>query len=252
VCIAFGGIAVISVSGLWLNLSEHRVADAKLRLLARQVVQSQEDERAHLARELHDGTSQTLVSAKLLVESAVDQLEREHQRAPPALGKALTRLNESLSEVRRISHRLRPAMLDTLGLPVALQLLGREFGEDGQTEVSVEVKGEPANLPEEGKTAPFRVAQEALANVAKHAAAQSVRIELGFSPDGVGLHIADDGLGFDAEAVQLDPRRGIGLRNMRERLASIGGSISLRAAPGAGTVLYAGVPAEAIERFKSL
>jgi len=252
VCIAFGGIAVISVSGLWLNLSEHRVADAKLRLLARQVVQSQEDERAHLARELHDGTSQTLVSAKLLVESAVDQLEREHHRAPPALAKALTRLNESLSEVRRISHRLRPAMLDTLGLPVALQLLGREFGEDGQTEVTVEVEGEPATLPEEVKTALFRVAQEALANVAKHAAAQSVRIELGFAPDGVGLHIADDGRGFDAEAVQLDPRRGIGLRNMRERLASIGGSISLRAAPGAGTVLYADVPTKAIERFKTL
>ena len=122
---------MVSAGGLLLNLSEHRVAEAKLRLLARQVVQSQEDERGHLARELHDGTSQTLVSTKLLVESAVDTLERAQQPAPPALGKALQRLNESLAEVRRISHRLRPALLDTLGLPAALERLGAEFGEEG-------------------------------------------------------------------------------------------------------------------------
>ena len=82
--IAFGGVAVISGSGVWLNLSELRVADAKLQLLARQVVRVQEDERAHLARELHDGATQTMVSAKLLVESAVDQLERERCPPPPA------------------------------------------------------------------------------------------------------------------------------------------------------------------------
>ena len=117
-------LGVVSAAGLLLNLSEHRTAEAKLRLLARRVVQSQEEERGHLARELHDGTSQTLVSAKLLIESAVEQLDRAHQSPPPALGKALQRLNDSLTEVRRISHRLRPALLDTLGLPAALERLG--------------------------------------------------------------------------------------------------------------------------------
>jgi len=247
--IACIGLALITASGVWLNVSELRVADAKLQLLARQVVRSQEDERAHLARELHDGASQTLVSAKLLVESAVDQLEREQHAAPPALARALSRLKESLTEVRRISHRLRPAMLDELGLPAALELLGREAGETGMSHVDVQVEGEPHELPEEVKTALFRTAQEGLANIAKHAGASAVRIELRFVQDGVGMRVVDDGCGFEAESVQLDPRRGIGLRNMRERLASIGGRFDVHAAPGEGTRLEAWVPAAALRRF---
>jgi two-component system NarL family sensor kinase len=236
------GIALITVSGLWLNVSELRVADAKLRLLARQVVQSQEDERAHLARELHDGTSQTLVSAKLMVESAADELERERRAVPAALGKALARLNEALTEMRRISHRLRPATLDTLGLPAALELLGRELGEHGGIDVEVTVQGEARALPDEVTTALFRVAQEALANITKHAAARHASLRLRFDDAGVALQVADDGRGFDAHAVNLDPQRGLGLRHMRERLGAIGGRFDVTTAPGAGTSLTAAVP----------
>jgi two-component system NarL family sensor kinase len=243
--VAAFGIAAITASGLWLNVSELRVADAKLKLLARQVVQSHEDERAHLARELHDGTSQTLVSAKLMVESAADELERAGRPVPGALGKALARLNESLTEVRRLSHRLRPAMLDTLGLPAALELLGREFGEHGSVQVAVEVQGEARPLPQEVKTALFRVAQEALVNIARHAQARQASLQLRFDPAGVTLRIEDDGRGFDAQAVNLDPRRGLGLRHMRERLAAIGGRFEVRTAPGQGTVLTASAPAAA-------
>ena len=247
--IACGGVALISLSGVWINLSDHRVADKKLQLLARQVVRFQEDERAHLARELHDGATQTMVSAKLLVESAIDQLEREHRAAPPALDKALGGLTQSLDEVRRISHRLRPAMLDELGLASALELLAREASDAGPTRVDVHVLGDEIALPEEVKTALFRVSQEALANVGKHARAHQVEIELAFAPDGLALRIVDDGQGFEVEQVQLDPRRGIGLRNMRERLASIGGTFQVRATSGAGTTLAAWVPAEAIRRL---
>ena len=247
--IAGGGVALISLSGIWLNLSEHRVADAKLQLLARQVVRFQEDERAHLARELHDGATQTMVSAKLLVEAAVAQLEREHRTAPPSLDRALAGLTESLNEVRRISHRLRPAMLDELGLPAALELLARETNDAGNTRVEVQIAGGVVSLPEEIKTALFRVSQEALANVAKHARAQRVELELTFASDGIVLRIVDDGRGFEVDRVQLDPQRGIGLRNMRERLASIGGTFEVRAAPGAGTALLATVPSEAIRRL---
>jgi len=247
--IAFGGVALISLSGVWLNLSEHRVADAKLQLLARKVVRFQEDERAHLARELHDGATQTMVSAKLLVESAIDQLERQGRRPPPALARALAGLTQSLTEVRRISHRLRPAMLDELGLPAALELLARETNDAGSTRVELHVAGEAVVLPEEIKTALFRVTQEALANVAKHARAHEVQMALSFDADGVALDIRDDGCGFELERVQLDPNRGIGLRNMRERLESIGGSFEVRSAPGAGTALRAKVPPEAIRRL---
>ena len=247
--IACGGVALISLSGLWLNLSEHRVADAKLQLLARKVVRFQEDERAHLARELHDGATQTMVSAKLLVESAIAQLEREDRGSPPALERALGGLTESLNEVRRISHRLRPAMLDELGLPAALELLAREADDAGVARVDLRVVGEDVALPEEVKTALFRVTQEALANVGKHAQAQQVLLALTFAADGLALDISDDGQGFELDRVQLDPKRGIGLRNMRERLESIGGSFEVHAALGTGTRLLARVPSSALRRL---
>ena len=247
--IACGGVALISLSGVWLNLSELKVADAKLQTLARQVVKFQEDERAHLARELHDGATQTMVSAKLLVESAIDQLERENLPAPKALETALSGLKQSLNEVRRISHRLRPAMLDELGLPAALELLSREANDAGETPVVLKVTGVPTELPEEVKTALFRVSQEALVNVSKHARAQRVEIALDFRDNGIVLGINDNGRGFEVDAVQLDPNRGIGLRNMRERLASIGGTFEVHASPGAGTLLLAKVPASAIDKL---
>jgi two-component system NarL family sensor kinase len=248
--IAAAGVAVISASGLLLNLSEHRIADAKLRLLARQVVQSQEDERAHLARELHDGTSQMLVSAKLCIESAVHELGHAGRAPPSALGKALQRLNDTLVEVRRISHRLRPALLDTLGLPAALEHLGREFAENGRFDARVAVDGEPAELPGEIKTALFRVTQEALTNVAKHAGAARVRVVLRFDAEGVELAVSDDGRGFDVEAVLGHPTRGLGLRHMRERLAAIGGRLDLQSRVD-GTRLVATVPDAAIRRLEA-
>lgn len=252
--IAVLGVALISASGLLLNLSEHKVAEDKLRLLARQVVQSQEDERARLARELHDGTSQTLVSAKLLIESAVDELERGgtgSSRPPGTLPKALARLNDTLVEVRRISHRLRPALLDTLGLPAALEHLAREFGEHGTLVAEAVVEGASFELPEEAKTVLFRVTQEALTNVAKHAHAHSVLIRLAFRPEGVSLTVSDDGRGFDVDAVMQHPTRGIGLRNMRERLATIGARFEVRSHAQGGTQLVAFVPAEAVARLQA-
>ena len=244
--IAAFGVALISASGLLLNLSEHRVADTKLRLLARQVVQSQEDERAHLARELHDGISQMLVSTKLLVESAVDALDQGGAEPAAPLDGALNRLNSTLAEVRRISHRLRPALLDTLGLPAALQHLGREFEDAGAAQVNVRVEGAAAPLREEVKTVLFRVAQESLTNIAKHAAARHVDVVIGFGDDGrVRMCIADDGRGFDTPAVLLHPERGLGLRNMRERVVSIGGMLSVNSSPGHGTQVEADVQAAA-------
>jgi two-component system, NarL family, sensor kinase len=249
--IAVAGLGLISACGLWLNLSEHRVADAKLGLMARQVVQSQENERAHLSRELHDGTSQVLVSAKLMVESAVDELERRGVPTPSALVQAQDRLNDALGEVRQLSHRLRPAMLDTLGLPAALALIGREFDEHGQVHVDLQLQEPSGPLPDEVKTVLFRVAQEALANIAKHAQAHEVTIRLSEDPQGMLLLMSDDGRGFDLQAVQRDPLRGIGLRNMRERLASIDGDFDLQTAPGLGTRIQARVPADALNRLRA-
>ncbi len=244
------GVAFISATGLLLNLSEHRVADTKLRLMARQVVQSQEDERAHLARELHDGTSQALVSSKLLVESAAAALDKGDRPPATLLAQALGRLNASLTEIRRISHRLRPALLDTLGLPAALEHLGSEFDEVGTAAVSVAIEGAARELPEVVKTVLFRIAQEALTNIAKHAGAGRVDLVLCFGADGaVALQVTDDGQGFDTLAVHQHPERGLGLRSMRERLAAIGGSLQVESRPGHGTQIEAQVPAAALAKL---
>jgi two-component system NarL family sensor kinase len=243
--IAVLSIALIGVCGLVLNLSESRIADAKLRLLARQVVQTQEAERAHLSRELHDSTSQTLVSIKLLVESTIAKMGNA---APAPLTKALERLNAALGEVRSISHRLRPAELDVLGLPAALEHLAEEFGESSGMSQVVRVRGDADQLPDEIKTVLFRVAQEALTNIEKHAGASRVTLWLTSGRSGLRLRIIDDGRGFDVDGVQLDPKRGIGLRNMRERLCSIGGTIAIHSRPSR-TQLVCEVSASAMRRF---
>ncbi len=246
--IALLGVALIAGSGMVLNLSDARVADAKLRNLARQVVKSQEDERAHLSRELHDSTSQTLVSIKLLLESAASQLGRE--QAPAALQRALQRLGDALHEVRRISHRLRPAELDTLGLPAALDDLAAEFNQHGRVRVALQLWGESDALPDEVNTVLFRVVQESLTNIEKHARAGRVQVRLIFHAGGLRLRIVDDGIGFDVPAIRVDPRRGIGLRNMRERVESIGGSFTIDSRPGRTAVL-AELPLAAIERLRT-
>ncbi|MBX3618574.1 MAG: cache domain-containing protein [Rhizobacter sp.] len=247
--IALAGIVVLGGCGLALNLSESREADTKLRLLARQVVKSQEDERAHLSRELHDGTSQTLVSIKLLLESAQAQLGRDHAATPGPLAKALTRLNDALHEVRNISHRLRPAELDVLGLPAALEQMGREFSEHSDMAFDMRIGGTLTPLPDAVGTVLFRVTQEALTNIEKHAGASQVQLRLVFGRQGVRLRIGDDGRGFDEQAVSLHPKRGIGLRNMRERVESIGGRFTIRSRSGR-TEVIADVPAAAMRRFQ--
>jgi two-component system, NarL family, sensor kinase len=248
--VALLGIAVIGGSGMLLNLTEFRIADAKLKLLARQVVKSQEDERAHLSRELHDSTSQTLVSIKLLVESSMAQIQREQGPLPAALPKALGRLNDALLEVRNISHRLRPAELDVLGLPAALERLGHEFSDYSHMAFSFKVRGALPPLPDEVNTVLFRITQEALTNIEKHAAADHVTLRLMYGVAGLRLKIIDDGVGFNVQAVREDPRRGIGLRNVRERIESIGGEFSVVSKKGR-TELTVNISANVIEGFKT-
>ncbi|OLL32283.1 histidine kinase [Burkholderia sp. SRS-W-2-2016] len=244
--IALAGLAVIALCALVLNVTEYRSADAKLKRLARQVVESQEQERARLSRELHDGISQMMVSAKLLLESALARFERGNAREPAAeaaLSTSLTRLGDTLREVRRISHALRPSMLDDLGVAAALEQLTRELGDEsgiaiGFTQIA---HTHAATLPDAVNTVLFRIAQEALTNIVRHAQASSAALTLELSHDAVTLTIADNGRGFDVADAFVGRRDGVGLRNMRERLEALGGTLSLSSQP-AHTVVIARVP----------
>ncbi len=244
--IAAISILLVAASGLALNVSEHREADAKLRQLAQRVVQSQEEERARLSRELHDGISQLLVSVKLLLETAANRLRLapppEGASVAPVLGMALVRLDTVFNEVRRVARNLRPALLDDLGLFAALEHLAREMQEGSGLRITVSRTGTPRELADEQATALFRIAQEALTNVERHAHANQVTLVLAFDADATRLTVQDDGAGFDVARMQHDPRRGIGLRNLRERVAALGGEFDIVSEPGA-TRLSAAVPA---------
>ncbi len=219
--------------GLALNLSEQKTSDAKLRQLAQQIVLSQETERARIARELHDGISQWLVSVKLLLESAITRLGQSSEPATKTLDLAHDRLNGALGEIRRISHGLRPTMLDDLGLPSALAELAREASEAGRVHVDIDVTGEPYDLDDAVRTGLFRISQEALTNVERHAEATHARLSLRYGRTDVELRISDDGRGFDLAHAHHDSHRGLGLRNMRERLDAVGGTLEIRSTTGA-------------------
>ncbi|MBN3851045.1 histidine kinase [Paraburkholderia sp. Ac-20342] len=244
--IAVAGLAVIALCALVLNVSEYRSADAKLKRLARQVVESQENERARLSRELHDGISQMMVSVKLLLESALARLERGDARVPAAeaaLSTGLTRLGDTLREVRRISHALRPSMLDDLGVAAALEQLTRELSGQSGIEIGFTqiAHTHAATLPDAVNTALFRIAQEALTNIVRHAQASSASLALDIAHDAVTLTIADNGRGFDVTDAFVGRRAGVGLRNMRERLEALGGKLALASQAG-HTVVTARVP----------
>ncbi len=266
-----GAITVLSTlavvaAALLLNLSEQRKADAKLRAMAGQIVMSQEAERARVARELHDGVSQWLVSVKFVFESALESA-RAAMRQPALVAGAdqasnrlaanqaanleittrledgVERLREVLGEVRRISHDLRPALLDDLGLARALEHLTRAWSE--RTGVPVALQADAAEgLPEVVATALFRVAQEALGNVERHAEATQVQVRLRQRTGRVVLEVQDDGGGFDTEQVMRGPRTGLGLTHMRERIESLAGRFHLGSS-AAGTLLRAELPTQA-------
>ena len=239
-------LAVVALA-LAINVNEQRRADARLRAMARQIVMSQEDERARVARELHDGVSQWLVSVKYVFESALDRARRApaSPEVTATLEGGVERLREVLGEVRRISHDLRPALLDDLGLARALEHLAREWHARSGVAIDTDC-GDAGEVPEAVATALFRVAQEALGNVERHAVAGRVRLALQRENGELRFEIADDGRGFDVPGAQRSPRTGLGLTHMRERIESLGGRFTLSSS-ARGTLLAATFPAAAMK-----
>jgi len=240
--IAAASALAIAFSGLFLNISDSRVADAKLKVLAQRVVQSQEEERARLSRDLHDGISQELMFVRLQVETGLAQIEgKPDNPAPAAFERAALQLSRIMAEVRRMSHGLRPGMLDDLGLAAALRHLAAEFGEDSGITADFSTTGDVDHLPPATNTALFRIAQEAMTNIKRHAQASKVEISLHGEGKEVELSIRDNGKGFMPNSLHASPQRGIGLRNMHERIEAAGGALAIFASPGGGTRIVATV-----------
>jgi two-component system NarL family sensor kinase len=227
-------VAALAVfaGGLALNISEQRQADRKLKALAHRVVSSQEEERARVSRELHDHICQLLVSIKYQFELVGHRLAHPGDSPVTAIDKEISALSKAIGEVRRISHDLRPALLDDLGLPAALEHIGNELEQRSGLRVRVSPQVQEDRLPELQAVSLFRVAQEALRNVERHANATRIDIRLDDSNERLELRITDDGVGFDVKNVELSKDRGIGLTNMRERVERNGGTFQLTSHPG--------------------
>jgi signal transduction histidine kinase len=201
----------------------------------RRVVDAQELERRRLARELHDQTGQELTSV-LLGLRAVEEAQDDAERAA-ALGAVREQVVETLHDIRRLAVELQPKALDDFGLVPALERLRETFAE--QTGMRVELESQiRERLPTDVETALYRIVQEALTNVVKHAQASAVSIVLARGDGVVSAVVEDDGRGFSAE----ERTDGLGILGMGERLALLGGRLKIESAPGAGTTIVAEVP----------
>ncbi|CAH6785278.1 Sensor histidine kinase [Vibrio chagasii] len=224
-------VAVIIVLTLAINMHEHRIADNNLKELAHKTVMFQEDEKKHLARELHDGINQLLVSSRCHLELLGNKLQSEELKAH--LNKSQHSLMRAIEEVRHISHQLRPSSLDDIGLEAALSSLLLDFKAHSGIEVETLFATQPGKLKSEAATTLYRVVQESLTNIEKHAQATKVTVIAQQIGNVLQLLIQDNGVGFNTYKAM--EKRGIGLRNMRERVEFIGGDFELMSEIGFGT-----------------
>jgi two-component system NarL family sensor kinase len=236
--IGIGAILLVFASGMVLNIRERRLADAKLKALTQRVFDTQEEERGRVARELHDSISQMLVGVRYTLELARRRLATGDGRTGESLNSGIDHLNGAIQEVRRISRDLRPGVLDDLGLGPALQSLAEEFGRRTGLAVRFETNPFRNRLDQDAKIALYRIAQEALTNIERHAGATEVAVLVRGTKEGALLRIEDNGRGLP-EARADQP--GLGLRNMAERVERLDGSLRILST-GTGTVIEATVP----------
>jgi signal transduction histidine kinase len=215
-----------------VDLSERIARDAM-----RRVVEAQELERRRLSRELHDETGQALTSILLGLRSLEESLETDDARAATAGLREL--VVATLQDVRRLAVELRPSALDDFGLVAALEHLTTSFQEQTGIQVDFGAALGEERLPGEVETALYRIVQESLTNVVKHARARRVSIALTRMQHSVKAVVEDDGQGFDPENTR---EGGFGVVGMRERLFLLGGRLRIESSPGAGTTIAADVP----------
>lgn len=235
---------IARIGGALNLLLDTLVADReRMRLLAAQVISAQDEERARVARELHDSTAQTLAAAMLQLSALGRAKNCEATAAQVDELRAM--VAGALEEVRTLSHVIHPRVLDDLGLGAALEWLARQARQEGVLEIDVDADASADRLPRPVASALYRVAQESIRNVLQHAEAHEVTVTLRVTPAFATLSIADDGHGFDvADAERRRP--GMGLFSIRERASLVNGSVEFRSAPSGGaqqgTIVVAKIP----------
>jgi signal transduction histidine kinase len=219
-------------------------ANQRLKQLSGRLIEAQEDERRHIARELHDETGQALTALRMNLEAI-----RTGSDPHPIDAKVLESIDivdRLLEQVRNLSLNLHPAVLDDFGLPAALRCYSRRLAQRGGLDLELGIDEFAERPPPAIEAACFRVAQEALTNVVRHARARHITVELRSESAAVRLRVRDDGVGFDAGAAPGDgpADRHLGLLGMRERVALAGGEIAITSRLGGGTEIVASFPTQ--------
>lgn len=230
---------------LLTEVKERTAAEERARHLMRQLVTAQEDERRSVARDLHDHLGQQLTGLRIKLENHKESCAGDSKRQAEV--EQMQAIAERLdTDLDFLSWELRPASLDELGLPAALANFAQEWSKHFDTPAEFHTTGlDKVRLPPEVEINLYRIAQEALNNITKHAEAKGVDILLERRGHYVELIVEDDGRGFEPDAVAKPDGKMIGLLNMRERAAYVGGTLEIESAPGEGTTVFARVPIDA-------
>lgn len=219
------------------DITERKEAERARHELSRRILNAQELERQRVARELHDGVNQLLSSAKYRLSNL---WEGNGKRSAESVLQALELVHRAIAEVRLISRNLRPSELDDLGLAAALRSLTEEFGQ--RLQITARFRAElEGGLPAEVEMALYRIAQEALNNVAHHSGATETKVILGQADGKAWLSVEDNGVGLQGRT-HAKRNRGWGLKNMRERASLLGGTFTVSTGKGGGTAVTAAIP----------
>jgi len=236
------GVAV-GVQGTARDIGDRKRAQEALRIYSQRLIQAQEAEREKIARELHDQIGQILTAVRINLQSI--QRSYGSNENIPRFDDSIAIIDEALGRVRELSIELRPSLLDDLGLTAALRWYVDHFAQ--RTGIIAEVLNgskEEGRLPHDLETACFRIAQEALTNVARHAKASSVSVQLEHAREKMLLTVIDDGIGFDIDSLRKNmlAASALGLRGMEERALAAGGYIKIDSGSGRGTRVRATFP----------
>jgi signal transduction histidine kinase len=226
-------------------LEQSRRLQEQLRHLSRQILSAQEEERKRISRELHDVIAQILTGINVQLATLKTEAAVSTQGLARNISRTQRLVEESVDIVHRFARELRPALLDDLGLIPALHSYMKEFAKRTGLRVSLMAftSGRIKELNSAGRTALYRVAQEALNNVARHAQASRVQASILKVPHGLRLRIKDDGKSFEVERVlHAKTNQRLGLLGMRERVEMVGGKFTVESAPGQGTTIQAQIP----------
>ncbi|NVJ55080.1 MAG: cache domain-containing protein [Vibrionaceae bacterium] len=236
--VMFLSVSVIAALGASLNLNVRRLANEQLSVLNQQIIDSQENERQRVSRELHDGVNQLLVAAKYRLDN-VDKEQNQDEKSKE-LSASKNAMEQAIVELRRISRDLRPPQLDDLGLVAGIEAYINELRQRTQLELVFEHDIDGVEMLPEVETTLYRVVQESLHNVEKHANAQGVDVIMQREGRLLILTISDDGVGIPAKQLKSGKHNPatlehMGLQNMKERIQAIGGSFIVSSTQGEGT-----------------